>query len=97
MTLSHYSPTSAGLMLFGFGELPTAANGRGGPQAASAIGSCGRQAGFFLPARSAMAGKGAGGILFPLWSSARAGWPGGSGQVYRRVNSLRNSGGIVHC
>ena len=53
-----------------------AANGRGGPHAASAIDSCGGQAGSFLPARSAMAGKGGGGILFPLWSSARAGWPG---------------------
>ena len=84
-------------MLFGFGGLPTAANGRGGPQAASAIGSCGRQAGSFLSARSAMAGKGGGGILLPLLSSTRAGWPVGSGQVYRRVNSLRNSGGIVHC
>ena len=43
-------------MLFGFGGLPTAANRRGGPQAASAIDSWGGQAGSFLPARSAMAG-----------------------------------------
>lgn len=40
-----------------------AANGRGGPHAASAIDSCGGQAGSFLPARSAMAGKGGGGIV----------------------------------